>query len=552
MPLPTGRVEWPPPAVRPALKAYDTWGAWYSGDPDALGRVYAATAATAMPGLDLKPTPAGGVFTSMRQAAARWFWGSSPLSNTVRQHKLHVPLAADIAQTSADLLFGEPPQFSFSDDTAAGDDPLVQQLGDIIDGSGAHSVWLEAAELAAAYGGAYLRVGWDPTIADHPLQDVIPPDAAVPEFRGGVLTAVTFWRDLDRPDSRHWRHLERHEPGRVLHGLYASTDEALLGQRLPLEEHDATAPFAMLVDARDKESVVTGATGLAVQYLPNMRPNRGALRGQPIGRSDYAGVEPILDALDEAWTSWMRDLRLGKGRLVVPRSYLQSMGRGGGALFDPEREVYESVDALTAPDANSLAIHNVQFQIRVDEHQRTTAALLGQAVRGCGYSVQSFGEADRVTSGHGAATATEVVSRDQASTRTRGRKIGYARQPMARNALTLLQVNAYWFKGKEPPKVPPRAIWPDRVAPDPETQARTLQLLLAAEAASTRTRVRILNPDWSDADIDREVIEIKAEVGAAHVPQPGQTLPGDPNADPFGNNNPADGQQPAAVSNGGA
>lgn len=40
---------------------------------------------------------------------------------------------------------------------------------------------LEAAGLAAAYGGVYLRTTWDTEVADHPLTDALLPDTAVPE-----------------------------------------------------------------------------------------------------------------------------------------------------------------------------------------------------------------------------------------------------------------------------------------------------------------------------------------------------------------------------------
>jgi hypothetical protein len=40
----------------------------------------------------------------------------------------------------------------------------------------------------------------------------------------------------------------------------------------------------------------------------------------PLGRSDFSGLEISLDTLDEAHASWMRDIRLGKARLIVPHS----------------------------------------------------------------------------------------------------------------------------------------------------------------------------------------------------------------------------------------
>jgi hypothetical protein len=572
MPLPDRNVEWPPPAEAAAAKLYQRWGAWYAGDPEQLTAVYSNTAGIGDLGGELpKGQPTGPRFLAgLQRGVQRMFWGTSPSPGQVRGHKLHVPLASDIAMTSADLVFGEPPEFVIDDDApaAGGDDPKAkpkpkgkgnktqERLDEILDESNAHAVWLEGGETASGYGGTYWRVRWDPVIAECPLFDALPPDSAVPEWRGGRMVAVTLWRYLDRFDGRVWRHLERHEPGRILHAVYRSTEADKLGVRKRLQDHPETAAFALALDAGSDEQVTTGAKGLSVEYMPNMRPHR-VLRGSPLGRSDYAGVEPVLDALDEAWTSWIRDLRLGKGRLVVPRSYVQSLGRGRGATFDAEREIFEAVDAITSPDGG-LAISNVQFAIRVEEHSRTCRELTTQALRGAGYAAQTFGETDTV-----AATATEVTTREAASYRTRAKKILYARGPLSRLAMTALEIDVAKFgtKGITPSR--PTLKFPDGVAVDTEALARTLQLLQAAEAASIETRVKLFNPDWQDDEIKAEVIRIKDESGKPPpVPPPGAgagapgqgpdgpTGPGGAPTDPGKPNGPPTGDKPGNVAAG--
>jgi hypothetical protein len=525
MPLPDRNVDWPPPATKPAAELYTRYEAWYSGDPEKLAAAYGQFPGLSS-GVDMdvpagQPRPAGGRFTgSLLRGVQRVFWGTPVSSGQVRNHKVHVPLASDIAMTSADLLFGEMPAIDLPELKKG--HPAQKVLDELLAEANLAAVLLEAGEIASAFGGAYIRVRWDTVLSpDAPLFDVIPPDAAVPEFRAGRLSAVTFWRQLDRPDGRHWTHLERHEPGRVMHGLYASTTEGKLGRRMELVDHDETAPFAMLVDSGSDDTISTGATGLTAEYLPNMLPNRD-LRGQPLGRSDYAGpVMQMLDSLDEAWTSWLRDLRLGKGRVVVPRTYTTSRGRGRGAVFDPEQEIFEAVDALDNGE-KGLQLQVVQFAIRVDEHDRTTRALVEQAVRGAGYSAQSFGEVDEV-----AATATEVNSRDSRSMRTRGKKALYARGPVRRIVHTAMQVWAAKLKPDEvrdvPVDRPPTVTFPDGVATDAETIGRTLQMLDAARAISTEQKVKRLNPDWPQEDIDAEVAKILKEQQPPAVIEPGGT-----------------------------
>lgn len=550
MPLPdNARTAWPPAEHEQAAALYRTYAAWWSGDLGALARVYAGAIGYGDSAVDAstdRPALAGG--------RERFFHGQAISRGALRPAKMHIPLASDIATTSADLLFGEPPVLVDPDDdgpttvagktadkakpadkagnvaekkrgltrfgrrrpTKAKATATQDRLDDYLTG-GLQAVLIEAAEIAAAFGGVYLRVGWDKDVADRPLFDAIPPDAACPEFRSGALVAVTFHRELaPAADGGVWRHLERHEKGRIFHGLYRSGDSKTLGERRPLAAHPETEAFDAITDTADG-GVETGAIGLAVEYVPNMRPHR-RLRGSMLGRSDFDGIESQMDALDESWTSWMRDLRLGKGRLLVPEQYLDDTGRGEGAVFDLEQEVYQPLNALTGP-TEGLAIEVVQFDIRVEQHERTCTSLIEQAVRGAGYSAQSFG-----MQGDGAmATATEVSARASRSMMTRGKKINYMRPCVARLIRTALEIDVKHFGPDGVRPVLPDVEWPDGVAVDPQTQAQTLAALKAADAASVRTRVEILHPDWDDTRVEEEAKAIREE---------GQPEPAEPPAWP--------------------
>ncbi|MEU5647090.1 phage capsid protein [Streptomyces milbemycinicus] len=65
----------------------------------------------------------------------------------------------------------------------------------------------------------------------------------------------------------------------------------------------------------------------------------------------------------------------------------------------------------------------------------------------------------------------------------------------------------------------PQLQFGDAVSEDPQSTAQTLALVAQAEAVSTDTKVRRLNPDWDDARVQAEVERIHAETGAA-VPDP--------------------------------
>lgn len=273
-----------------------------------------------------------------------------------------------------------------------------------------------AAEVGAALGGVYLRPVYDKTVADRPWLDAVHADRAVPEFAWGRLRAVTFWRIVHQADGQVWRHLERHEPGVILHGLYQGTAEKL-GRMVPLEDHPATAGYATAVN--EQGAIETGYDRLDVSHVPNQVSRRWRCNPalKDFGRSDLDGVETLMDQLDETYSSWMRDIRLGKGRIIVPDQYLQGHGPGKGASWNPDREAYAGLAMLARPDSSGQ-LTVAQFQIRVQEHRDTAEDLVNQILRSAYYSGQTFG-----LGGDVAVTATETVAKERRSMTTRGRKI---------------------------------------------------------------------------------------------------------------------------------
>ncbi|MEO3860885.1 phage portal protein [Acrocarpospora sp. B8E8] len=510
MPLPDGGTPWPPPNLTPVLDKITEWATWYGGDPHHLAVYYGGETDGAFDSVSRARLNRPSQYRGGAQGAlARWWWGQ-PVPVGERRTKVHVPLAGDIASISADLLFSEPPTFTV-------DDPATQAALDEFVDEGLQATLLEGAELCSALGGVYLRNCWDADIRDRPWIDVVHADAAVPEWRWGKLQAATFWRVLHEDDHIVVRHLERHEKGAIFHGVYEGTADKL-GHLIPLTEYAETAALADVVI--DGNRVETGIDMLTCGYVPNVRPNR-LWRNLPaaanLGRSDYAGSEGLMDSLDETYSSLMRDVRIGKGRLVVPDSYLQNLGPGQGALFQ-DREVYQSFQGLPK---EGLDIQKFQFDIRVEQHLATSQDLVVQIVRSSGYSAQSFG-----LTGEVAMTATEAKAKERRSFITRDKKINYWLPELADRVEAHLHLAAAIFGAEIAPQRP-KITFGDTVSEDTKSLAETAELLFRAQAASTRERVRLVHPEWDDVAIDKEVEAIKEEneepplVGDPFAIQPG-------------------------------
>lgn len=507
MPLPADEsAEWPPRVWAPYAKQIERADAWYSGDEDKLVKLYRGRQSGA-------PAAEGNVRT--------WAMTQSELEAEGIK-RVHVPAAGDVAAVAADLVFGDAPTLRIpeaheytealapkSAKAVATEDRLQALLYE----DGAAAVMMQAAELAGGLGGVYLRAMWDESVADHPLLTVVHHDRGIPEFRHGRLVAVTLWSELDTsdPSGKVWRHLERYErgaagkPGVVLHGLYKGT-ASTLGSRGKLTEHPA---LEGIVAQADDDGVVVLPDGIefGVRYIPNRLPNR-AHRALPVGTADTAGVEGLMDALDLTMASWVRDIDIGKGRIIVPQEYLEASGgqKGAGLRFNFDRRAFSPLRMGADVSDKTAVIEVVQFDIRNAEHEATANALFARIVQAGGYSPQTFG-----LEGNGAQqTATEVDAREDRSMRTTAGKQRYWQPQYEDVCEHMLIIDRAIFGGPAEP-MRPSVVWPDPETTSLRERAQTLAAIEMARVASTWTKVAMLNPTWTPAEIKTEVDRIAAE-----------------------------------------
>lgn len=509
MPLPDNGTAWPPRELDDITPFFDQWDAWYAGDQDRLEAVYQGQQAKA-------PRPsqlAGGIVG----AVSRFFWGRPSSNPGESRRKLHVPIAADLCTAAADLVWSEAPSVKVEHEA-------TQERLDTLISDGALSTLAAGAEVGAALGGHYVRVTWDVTVRpDAPFLTTVDADGALPTFRWGHLVAVTFWRVVRADGQQVWRHVEVHETERqgtddigvIRHGLYLGTKESL-GRVVPLADHASTAGIIVGADS----TVTTASRGLAVVYIPHIRPQRLWRRnpvGAGLGRSCFDGVEGLMDSLDETYTSWMRDIRLGKARLLVDNMALSDMGPGKGAAFDMDREIFTELNAPPGSLTNSKMIAQAeQFAIRHEEHKATARELMERIIHDAGFSLATFGLDNGAA---GARTATEIVATQQRSFMTRDRMLRIIRPALGDVFEKLLAVDEAMFStGVEVSR--PEIEFPDGIQESMLTLAQTAMALKAAEAASTQTLVEMIHPEWDEDQIKEEVARILEETAPEPVPDP--------------------------------
>jgi A118 family predicted phage portal protein len=505
---------WPPSAYDPIGHKIKLWSAWFSGDPDQLSWAYYNLGANSPMGRSFfrttgeaaMPMPRSGQYRGgLLGNITRTFWGQSN-SPGEKRTKLHVPIAGDIASMSADLLFAKRPVFEQPD--GEGNQATADWLENLFDDR-LHATFLNAAEVCAALSGVYLRTVYDQTIADEPWIEIVHPDAAVPVFRGGRLVEVTFWRVIADNGTEVARHLENHvlTDNTITHAVYVG-DQEILGAPVPLTDFPETAPLVQNLTDNDTIYLPDLGDANTVAYVPNMLPNRiwrDIPEATSLGRSDYTGVEQLMDALDETYSTWAREIRLTKSRLIVPPSYLDPLGAGKGAVVDVDKEIYVPMNILAGVDATGITPN--QFTIRWEEYKNTCEDLIEQIVTRAGYSQQTFGETATT-----AMTATEVEARERRTLLTRAKKLNYWRPALADIVYTLMCLSKSVF-GADITPMKPDVTFPDAVLPSTSELAQTVVALETAQAASLETKVTMVHPDWTKDQVAEEVAAIRDQLG---------------------------------------
>ena len=421
--------------------------------------------------------------------------------------KLHVPVAADIAATGANLMFGEEPRFQIYDESKGDTEEGSQaRLDAILTGNQLNLKLHEAAENASAAGDVYLKCRYDKDNADMPVIDVVRAQFALPEYRLGQLMGIHFFTVLkkDRKTGKVWRVWELYQRGRIQTAVYlgdsstlGTEDKAMMGE-IGLED-ETTVPVDML---------------LAV-HVVNMRPSR-VWDTWDKGRSDFEGLRDLMDSLDEIYTSWLRDIRLAKSRLIVPAEFLRrnpsDLFHEGSYTYDFDEDVETLVALDIGGDGVEMKITPSQFAIRSEEHAATYESTLRTIISMSGYSPQSFGLDIEGKAQSG--TARRMMERK--SLATNAKKQAYWKGPLEAFLTAVMHLDKALYGNEklcEDDSV--RVELRDPMTTDPAEVASAVNLLHSAQAASTETLIKMQHPDWTEKQVKEERAAIYTEQGIA-------------------------------------
>lgn len=515
--------EFPSAEWAAAFAQYEANDAWYSGDQAKLQAVYAWTAGAGTRGDD-PATHYHKASRSWRKGGARG-WLSRMFNGRVvedpgeHRTRIHAPVAGNLATLASDLLFAEPPTFRiYNAEGKPTKDRTQARLDAVLNSERTHRTLSHAGEETAGISAVVLTAHWDREISDVPWLQATSADAAVPEFVAGRLAAVNLYTTYPTGtgSGQVYCHVERHEVGAIVHALLLLENGKVAGVAR-LEDRPETAHIPRIGGAvagpiDGSIALPTGIRQLTAAWWRHL-PTRAFRKHGALalaGRAVFEGAEQMLDAVDEVWSSWMRDVKIARARLIVPEAFLDVQGPGLGGAFDDDRELLTGLafTDLGGVDRETISAH--QFAIRAEEHAATLLGLTREITQHAGYSLSSYSESQS----SGGVTATEVTDRTTMTERTRDKQRLYfvdAGEPIAR---ALMALDAVHYSGRElPADVDLRIEIPPLSQIDPEKEARIMGFLRSAQAASTDTLVRMQHKDWEETQIQEEIDRIRQENG---------------------------------------
>lgn len=312
-----------------------------------------------------------------------------------KRQLLRLNMAKVLCDNLAALTFSEQCEITL-------DSPEYQEY--INDALNANGFWKQLPELLSksyAMGGAVLKC----YLSDgKPRIDYITADRFVPVswdgsgVHSGILSG-TYTKGRD-----YYHLLEFMQPGRSEFRLFRAASDSEIGRECPLAE---------MFPGLSEEVEYAGGKPVFAYFRPFVSNNSDY--DTPLGMSVYANCTDTLRALDTVFDSFQREFILGKKRIIVPSSCVQT-------IIDPEKaepvRYFDADDeafiALRHEDGEDLKITDNTTELRIEQHVSAINAYLNILCMQTGLSAGTFSFDVQ----QGMKTATEIISQESKTART--------------------------------------------------------------------------------------------------------------------------------------
>lgn len=419
-----------------------------------------------------------------------------------KRHSLRMPKV--VSEEMARLVFNEKCRINISDET------LATEIERVFKRNSFYKRFQDFLEYNYAMGGMVMKAYAQPLSGDgYELKiSFTTADCFLPiSHQGGKIIEGAFISQT-RQGNKYYTLIESHRWTTNQDGerIYLITNELFESDK-PSELGVKASPAKMkeLYPGLEAQIKIKNLTRpLFVYVKPNIANNFDPQ--SPLGISIFANALDTLKALDIAFDSFIREFSLGKKRILVPATAIQTVvdPRTGEVrrYFDAEDEVYQ---AFNFADPENQKIQDMSVELRVDEHVSAIQALLDILAMQIGFSPGAF-----TFDGQGVKTATEVVSENSKTYRTKNSHELLIEEALKEFIECLVQVGELYGVFNAPQEYDITIDFDDSIAQDRDANADYYLKLKNAGLISARTALmRIL--DLTEEQAEEELRRIAEE-----------------------------------------
>ena len=272
----------------------------------------------------------------------------------------------------------------------------------------------------------------------------------------------------------------------IINELYRSDKASEIGVKRNLAE---------LYPDLEPETRISGLSRPLFVYIkPNIANNFNTQ--SPLGISVFANALDTIKALDTAFDSFMREFKLGKKRIMVPHTAVKAVvDQQTGQMhryFDANDEVYQAFNF----DDDSNSWKDVSVELRVEEHIAAIQALLDLLSMQTGFSAGTF-----TFDGQGVKTATEVVSENSKTFRTKTSHETTIEEGLKELVVTISEVGALYGLFTVPAEFETNIAFDDSITEDRQANAEYyIKLKNNGITSAKYTMMRVLKITEEEAE----------------------------------------------------
>lgn len=396
-----------------------------------------------------------------------------------------------LSRLAADLLAGEPADVLPAN---AEDETAVERLEAIVERNRFHILIWEAAVSGSMRGDAVFKLRWGPRTRPPADEPEAPPEALIEEIPASiyfpelnpdnvrdVLSVSLAWERKLKQD--RFLRVEEHEPGVIRHKLFR-LQGATVGDAVPL------TTFSEYADLAEEEQ--TELEVIPVFHVPNLR-----MGTEHFGRSDYQGVESLIQALNNRLTQVDEVL----DRHVAPKITIpEGMVDADGKVSIDSLQVIETGPDMAPPSYITWDPHLSAAKDQMDRVLELLFILTDTAPSLLGLDKYGIAESGRALRLRMIRTAAKIT-----------RKRMYF-DPVLRDLLLAALTLTSKLGGQKFEVERPTLDWQDGIPTDIVEQSEVIERRRSAGNISTETSIRLL--DGPEA-VDQELARIAEEEAAA-------------------------------------